>query len=90
MAKSRQVDSRGRGPYLFPASNPKKSEKIEVYMFAGLAKRIFGSAKRLFNYGRVRSTNFAANLGQALCFATVFNLRRAASVMAARPQESCA
>ena len=53
-------------------------------------ERIFGSAKRLFNYARVRSTNFAANLGQALCFATVFNLRRAASVMAARPQESCA
>lgn len=45
-------------------------------------ERIFGSAKRLFNYTRARSTNFVVNLGQAFCFATAFNLRRAASVLA--------
>jgi IS5 family transposase len=45
-------------------------------------ERIFGSGKRLFNYARVRSTNFVVNLGQAFCFATVFNLRRAASALA--------
>jgi IS5 family transposase len=45
-------------------------------------ERVFGSAKRLFGYARARSTNFAVNLGQAFCFATVFNLRRAASILA--------
>lgn len=45
-------------------------------------ERIFGSAKRLFDYARVRSTSFLVNLGQAFCFATVFNLRRAAAVLA--------
>jgi len=29
---------------------------------------------------QARSVNFATNLGQALCFATVFNLRRAAGL----------
>lgn len=44
-------------------------------------EQVFGSAKRLFGYVRARSTDFAVNLGQAFCFATVFNLRRAAGVL---------
>jgi IS5 family transposase len=43
-----------------------------------MVEQVFGTGKRVFGYVRARSTNFATNLGQAFCFATVFNLRRAA------------
>lgn len=52
----------------------------------GIAKRraqieqVFGTGKRVFGYVRARSVNFATNLEQAFCFATVFNLRRAAGL----------
>lgn len=43
-------------------------------------ERIFGTGKRVFGYVRARSVNFVTNVGQALCFATVYNLRRAATI----------
>lgn len=46
-------------------------------------EQVFGTGKRVFGYVRARSTNFATNLGQAICFATVYNLRRAATLLAA-------
>lgn len=55
----------------------------------GIARRrapveqVFGCAKQGFGYLRARSCDFMTNLGQALCFATVFNLRRAAGILAA-------
>lgn len=46
-------------------------------------EQVFGTAKRVFGYVRARSAKFATNLGQAFCFATVYNLRRAVSLRAA-------
>ena len=46
----------------------------------GAVEQVFGTAKRGFGYVRARSTRFATNLGQAFCFATVFNLRRTAGL----------
>ena len=48
-----------------------------------VVEQVFGTAKRGFGYVRARSTRFATNLGQAFCFATVFNLLRAARLRAA-------
>jgi IS5 family transposase len=48
-----------------------------------VVEQVFGTGKRVFGYVRARSTNFATNLGQAFCFATVFNLRRAAGLLVA-------
>lgn len=45
---------------------------------------VFGTMKRGFGFVRARSTNFAANCADAIRFATVFNLRRAASLHAGR------
>ena len=45
--------------------------------------QVFGVAKRVFGYARARSVNFANNLADAYRFATVFNLRRAVSLLAA-------
>ena len=45
-------------------------------------EQVFAIAKRVFGYTRACSTRFIVNLGQAYCFATVFNLRRAASLLA--------
>ena len=44
---------------------------------------VFGTMKRGFGYVRARYCNFAANVADAFRFATVFNLRRAASLAAA-------
>lgn len=43
---------------------------------------VFGTMKRVFGYGRARYTGFAANYADAFRVATVFNLRRAASLAA--------
>lgn len=57
---------------------------------AGIARRrapveaVFGTLKRGFGYARARSCSFMTNLGHALCCATVYNLRRAASLTAAQ------
>jgi transposase, IS5 family len=54
----------------------------------GIAKRrapgegVFGTMKRGFGFVRARSVRFASNLADAIRFATVFNLRRAASILA--------
>ena len=56
---------------------------------AAIAKRrapveqIFGTMKRGFGFVRARYANFAANVADAYRFATMFNLRRAASLLAA-------
>ena len=46
-------------------------------------EQVFGTAKRLFGYVRARFTRFDLNHADAFCLATVFNLRRAASLLAA-------
>lgn len=43
-------------------------------------EQVFGTTKRVFGYARARSMNFAVNLADAFRMATVFNLRRAASL----------
>jgi transposase, IS5 family len=54
----------------------------------GISKRrapgeaIFGTMKRGLDFARARYTSFAANFADAIRFATVFNLRRAASLLA--------
>jgi transposase, IS5 family len=70
--------------------NQKELPHWQVRRNAGIAKRrapgegIFGTMKRGFGFVRARYRNFAANVADAFRFATVFNLRRAASLLAAR------
>jgi IS5 family transposase len=45
-------------------------------------ERIFGTMKRTFGFARARYTDFCANFADAVRFATVYNLRRAASLLA--------
>jgi hypothetical protein len=40
-------------------------------------------SRQPFGYVRALSANFATNMGQAFCFATTFNLRRAAGLIMA-------
>lgn len=51
-------------------------------------ERIFGSMKRTFGFTRARYTDFSANFADAVRFATVYNLRRAVSLLA--PPKSAA
>ncbi len=46
-------------------------------------EQVFGVMKRGFGYLRARSARFAINYGDAICAATIFNLRRAATLLAA-------
>jgi IS5 family transposase len=54
----------------------------------GIAKRrapiesVFGTMKRVFRFSRARYVSFAANIADAARFATIFNLRRVASILA--------
>lgn len=69
--------------------NQKELPRWQNRRNAGIAKRrapgegIFGTMKRGFGFVRARYRNFAANVADAFRFATVFNLRRAASLLAA-------
>lgn len=47
-----------------------------------MVEQVFGTTKRVFGYNRARSVRFANNLADAFRVATVFNLRRAAGLMA--------
>jgi transposase, IS5 family len=69
--------------------NQDKLPHWQVRRNAGIAKRrapgegIFGTMKRGFGFVRARYRNFAANVADAFRFATMFNLRRAASLLTA-------
>jgi IS5 family transposase len=69
--------------------NQEKLPHWQARRNAGIAKRrapgegIFGTMKRGFGFVRARYRNFAANVADAFRFATMFNLRRAASLLTA-------
>jgi IS5 family transposase len=47
-----------------------------------MIEQVFGTTKRVFGYTRARSVRFVNNLADAFRLATVFNLRRAAGLLA--------
>ena len=48
-----------------------------------MIEQVFGTMKRGFGFARARYTDFKTNVADAFRFSTVFNLRRAASLLAA-------